>query len=174
MNTKKHHLTIAMIIILMAIGGLLSWILRVDMVVIGLDSPLSFDEKRDLFEKYSHELLFPEKALEVCFRLEPGDYQNGDVYGEYIRFKATGAEEIEQFVAATLGEGARVESPSDYAQWHQGVGDYEWWRPLEVANPVYYEDGRKFITVDPDEFVVFYSYVRSYSIVKGNSSSRDE
>jgi hypothetical protein len=105
----------------------------------------------------------------VCFRLEPGFYEKGDVYGEYVRFKGT-AEVIDTFVESTLGLESKRAVPTDYASWHQGVGDYEWWRPMSVVDPVYYEDGRKFITVDSAKGIVYYSYVRSYSEVKGISA----
>jgi hypothetical protein len=55
--------------------------------------------------------------------------------------------------------------------WHQGVGDYDWWRPMAVENPEFYEDQRKFMTVDRSQGIVYFSYVRSYSVLKGVPSA---
>ncbi len=170
MDARKTNLTVLAVIGLVLVGAIFSWFLAADIVVVGLDSSLSDDQKRALFQKHAHETSYPEAATEVCFRLEPGFYEDGDVYGEYVRFKA-GADVIEAFVESTLGLESEREVPTDYASWHQGVGDYPWWRPMAVTDPVYYEDGRKFITVDAANGIVYYSYVRSYSEVKGISAS---
>jgi hypothetical protein len=165
MSAKKTRLTLAMILCLVAIGGGLSWLLRTDIVIVGLESPLSAEAKRSLFEKHRHEISYPESATEVCFRLEPGLYKDGDVYGEYVRFKGSD-EVIQAFVQSTLGLESQTENPLPYSQWHQGVGNYPWWQPMAVQQPTFYEKDRRFITVDPDQGLVFYSYVRSYSVLK--------
>jgi hypothetical protein len=169
MDAKKTNMAVTSVIGLIVVGAIISWLLPPDIIEVGMDSSHSGDEKRGLFVKYAHETSYPESASEVCFRLEPGFFENGDVYGEYVRFKAS-EEEIQQFVESTLGLDSKREVPTDYASWHQGVGNYEWWRPMAVADPVYYEDGRKFITVDSTNGIVYYSYVRSYSDVKGISA----
>ncbi len=169
MDAKKTNLTVAAVIGLILVGAIMSWFLAPDIIEAGLDSSFSDEEKHALFSRYAHETSYPKTATEVCFRLEPGFYEKGDVYGEYVRFKAT-AEVIDTFVESTLGLGSKRAVPTDYASWHQGVGDYEWWRPMSVTDPVYYEDGRKFITVDSANGIVYYSYVRSYSEVKGISA----
>ncbi len=169
MDAKKTNLTVAAVIGLILVGAILSWFLAPDIIEVGLDSPYSKEQKRELFSKHAHETAYPESASEVCFRLEPGLFEDGDVYGEYVRFKAS-AEEIDAFVDSTLGLDSEREVPTDYASWHQGVGNYEWWRPMAVKDPIYYEDARKFITVDSANGIVYFSYVRSYSDVKGFSA----
>ena len=173
MDAKKTNLTVAAVIGLILVGAILSWFLAPDIIEVGMDSSYSEEQKRELFSKYAHETSYPESALELCFRLEPGFFEDGDVYGEYVRFKAS-EEDIQKFVDSTLGLDSKREVPTDYASWHQGVGDYEWWRPMSVAEPIYYEEGRKFITVDQAAGIVYFSYVRSYSDVKGFSSSVKE
>lgn len=163
-------MTVVFILILMILGGVLSWFLRTDLVVVGLNSSLTPQAKRNLFEKNSHETTYPDNAEEVCFRLEPGFYEDGEVYGEYVRFKADDTA-IDEFVDSTLGLDSKTETPTDYMAWHQGVGDYPWWRPMAVENPEFYEDQRKFITVDRSQGIVYFSYVRSYSVLKGVPSS---
>ena len=170
MSANKNTMTVVFILVLMVIGGVMSWFLRSDLIEVGLDSSLSHEAKRTLFQKYSHETTYPEGATEVCFRLEPGLYKDGDVYGEYVRFKADDTM-IDSFVESTLGLDSKTETPTDYMAWHQGVGDYPWWRPMSVENPEFYEDQRKFITVDRSGGIVYYSYVRSYSVLKGVPSS---
>lgn len=170
MNAKKNTMTVVFVLVLMVIGGVLSWFLRSDLVVVGLDSSLSPDAKRSLFQKYSHETTYPEGATEVCFRLEPGLFKDGDVYGEYVRFKADDAT-IDAFIESALGAEAKTETPTDYMAWHQGVGNYSWWRPMAVENPEFFEKQRKFITVDRSQGIVYFSYVRSYSVLKGIPSS---
>lgn len=170
MNAKKTNVTVAAIIGLILVGAILSWFLAADIVVVGLDSTLSAEKKRALFSQHAHETSYPDTASEICFRLEPGFYKDGNVYGEYVRFKAS-EEVIQDFVESTLGMDSKRETPTDYASWHQGVGNYEWWLPMSVENPVYYEDGRKFITVDTAGGIVYFSYVRSYSDVKGISAA---
>ena len=170
MNAKKTNVTVAAIIGLILVGAVFSWFLAPDVLVVGLDSTLSAEEKISLFSKHAHETSYPTNASEVCFRLEPGFYKDGKVYGEYVRFKAS-EDAILEFVDSTLGLDSKREVPTDYASWHQGVGDYEWWKPMSVADPVYYEYGRKFITADMVGGIVYFSYVRSYSEVKGTSAA---
>lgn len=169
MIAKKNTTTVAFVLGLMLIGGLLSWFLRTDLVEVGLDSTLSPESKRKLFKKYSYETSYPESASEVCFRLEPGNYEDADVYGEYVRFKVDEST-INTFVESTLGLDSLTEEPSDYVAWHQGVGDYPWWRPMSVESPEFYESERSFITVDRSNGIVYYSYVRSYSKLTGRST----
>ena len=162
-------MTVAAILLLVAVGALLSMYLRSDIIEVGLDSSLSSEQKRHLFEKNSHETSYPDGASEVCFRLEPGLYENGEVYGEYVRFKAEDPV-IDSFIESSLGTSSKTEIPTDYVAWHQGVGNYPWWSPMSVEMPEYYEDQRKFITVDRSKGIVYYSYVRSYSKLTGRSS----
>lgn len=133
-----------------------------EVVISGLASELNAEQKRHLFEKFRHEVDYPLEASDVCFRLEPRHYSDGDVFGEYVRFSAA-EEVIGQFLQQQFGNTNTVENPSPYSTWHFGVGDYEWWQPADSENPFYYEDGRKFATVDWKRKIVFYSYVRSYS-----------
>lgn len=170
MDAKKTNVTVTAVIGLILVGAVFSWFLAPDIIVVGLDTSYSDEQKRDLFTKHAHETSYPESATEVCFRLEPGFYQDGDVYGEYVRFKVN-SEEINTFVESAIGLDSRRETPTDYASWHQGVGNYDWWRPMSVKDPVFYEDGRKFITVDTANGIIYYSFVRSYSEVKGISNS---
>lgn len=131
-------------------------------VVSGSTSELNAEQTRQLFEKFRHEVDYPLEASEVCFRLEPKNYTDGDVFGEYVSFSAS-EEVIEQFLIQQFGNTNAVENPSPYSTWHFGVGNYEWWQPAESETPSHYEDGRKFATVDWAKKKVFYSYVRSYS-----------
>ena len=135
-----------------------------DIVVVGLDSQLSALQKKALFEQYAHKIPYPDEGEEVCYRLEPGFFEEGEIYGEYLRFKANEDQQL-AYIQATLGEKSLTEDPLPYSQWHQGVGNYLWWQPMQVENPVFYENGRKFITIDPDQGIVYYSFVRSYSRV---------
>ena len=97
MDAKKTNLTVAAVIGLMLVGAILSWFLAPKIIEVGMDSPFSNEQKHALFERHAHETSYPKAATEVCFRLEPGFYKKGDVYGEYVRFKAT-AEVIDTFV----------------------------------------------------------------------------
>ena len=168
MSAKKTNLTVAIILLLIVLGAGLSWFLRPNIVVVGLDSTMTAEQKRALFTKHAHEITYPDAATEVCFRLEPGFYKDGEVYGEYVRFKADEAT-IQSFVDSELGLDSQREEPSPYSKWHQGVGDYPWWRPISVEAPTFYEDGRRFITVDGTNGIVYYSFVRSYSVVQESS-----
>jgi hypothetical protein len=163
---KRKQVIAAATVLFLCLVGLVAFLLLPgeQIIVVGLDSTLSPEQKQRLFEENAHEIIYPDAGQEICFRLEPGFYAEGEIYGEYLRFKAD-ASNIATFVEATLGEASLTEDPLPYSQWHQGVGDYPWWRPMQVAQPVYYEDGRRFITVDPDQGIVYYSYVRSYSRV---------
>ena len=68
-----------------------------ELVVVGFDSELNAEQRRALFDKFRHEVDCPADATNLCFRLEPALYKNGDVYGEYVRFGAA-SNVIQQFM----------------------------------------------------------------------------
>ena len=133
-----------------------------ELVVVGFDSELNAEQRRALLDKFRHEVDCPADATNLCFRLEPALYKNGDVYGEYVRFGAA-SNVIQQFMKEQFPGKDPTPKPLPYSRWHFGVGNYPWWKPMSITNATYFEDGRKFATIDWESSVVFYSYVRSYS-----------
>ena len=164
MKTKQKALLGLITLMMLGAAAAYFGLGAADIVVVGLDSQLSAVQKKALFEQHAHEIPYPDEGEEVCYRLEPGFFEEGEIYGEYLRFKANEDQQL-AYIQATLGGESLTEDPLPYSQWHQGVGNYPWWQPMQVENPVFYENGRKFITIDPDQGIVYYSFVRSYSRV---------
>lgn len=137
-----------------------------ELLVVGPDSSLSAAEKRSLFDAHRKFVDYPAHATEVCFILEPDKAEvgevEGEVYGEYVKFKAD-EQTIDAFIKDQMGDKEAVEEPSPYSMWHYGIGGFDWWKPLDAEEKLLFEDKQKFITVDQSNGTVFYSYVRSYS-----------
>ena len=51
-----------------------------DIVVVGLDSQLSAVQKKALFEQHAHEIPYPDEGEEICYRLEPSFFEEGEIY----------------------------------------------------------------------------------------------
>jgi hypothetical protein len=157
-------LIVGFVVVLLGVGAF--FVLRpASIVVVSDDSNLSPEKKKQLLERYGHSVSYPSEATDVCFHLEPKNFDTTDIHGEYVSFNAP-SNVISSFVTSTLGAGSEVATPSDYSQWHFGIGDYSWWHPnlVDEENSAYFEKGDKMITVDWSTGTAFYSCVLRGSV----------